>query len=421
MTRQTWWRHCLLWLSLLFSSLAYSDSAEQLFARFEPALLQVRVLEQASNAKASIGTGFVLSTPHLVVTNYHVVSDAVLFPDKYRLEYLSSTQQKGSLRVVQVDVVNDLALLQTDYQTDAAFSLQSDKPVQGATIYSLGNPHDLGMILVPGTYNGLQKYSFYPRIHFTGAVNAGMSGGPAVDSQGKVVGINVASAGNQLGFLVPVSSLQQLLQRYRQEGPSPALQQDIRRQLEHSQQQMFAQILSADWQLKEFGQGKVPDEVVDFVRCWGESNVEKNQEQVKKVSAFCSQSDEIFLSNTFTTGRIEMRFEYLQARDLHPLQFFRRYEQTIANANADNQAAREDVTPFECQHKVVQLKPQQHAKTIYCVRAYRQFNQLFDVLYVAASLDQQQQGLISHYTLAGVTEASAQAFQRKFSEAVAWQ
>ena len=87
-----------------------------------------------------------------------------------------------------------------------------------ATIYSLGNPHDLGMILVPGTYNGLQKYSFYPRIHFTGAVNAGMSGGPTVDAAGKVVGVNVASAGNQLGFLVPADALQALLQRFLQDG-----------------------------------------------------------------------------------------------------------------------------------------------------------------------------------------------------------
>lgn len=417
-----YWLCCLCGVfGLVFSSAAVSDSAEQLFARFEPALLQIRVLEQASNAKASIGTGFVLASPQLVVTNYHVVSDAVLFPDKYRLEYLSAGQQKGTLKVVQVDVVNDLALLQTDYRSDTAFSLQQDKPVQGATIYSLGNPHDLGMILVPGTYNGLQKYSFYPRIHFTGSVNAGMSGGPAVDSQGKVVGINVASAGNQLGFLVPVSSLQQLLDRYAKEGVSTALQQEIRAQLQASQQQMFARILAADWQLKEFGRGKVPDEVVSFVRCWGESNVEKEQEQLKKIGAFCSQGDEIFLSNSFTTGRVEMRFEWLEARDLHPLQFFRRYEQSIANANADNQAAREDVTPFDCQHKVVTLKPQQHAKTIYCVRAYRQFAGLFDVLYVAASLDQQQQGLISHYTLAGVSQASAQAFQRKFSEAVSWQ
>ena len=109
--------YCALLSVLLFSSAqGRADSAEQLFARFEPALLQVRVLEQASGAKAAIGTGFVLAEPALVVTNYHVVSEAVLAPEKYQLEYLNANQQKGALKVVAVDVINDLALVSTDYR-----------------------------------------------------------------------------------------------------------------------------------------------------------------------------------------------------------------------------------------------------------------------------------------------------------------
>ncbi len=416
--RWIWFCCCLLLLTTLK---VQADSAEQLFARYEPALLQVRVLEKASGAKSSIGTGFVLEQPNLLVTNYHVVSEAVLFPDKYQLEYLAVNQQKGALTVLAVDVVNDLALVQTDYQPEHRFSIQTEKPVQGATLYSLGNPHDLGMILVPGTYNGLQKYSYYPRIHFTGAVNAGMSGGPTVDASGKVVGVNVASAGNQLGFLVPADALQRLLASYQQHQNDADLPKQIAQQLFDSQQKMFSEILAADWQLKDFGPGKVPDEVVSFIRCWGESNVEKSKDQLKKVAAFCSQGEEIFLSQQFSTGRIEMQFEWLHGAGLHPLQFFNRYQQNISSANADNQASKEDVTPFECQHKVVQQANGQHAKTIYCVRAYRNFAALFDVLYLAASLDHQQQGVISHFTLSGVSQENAQAFARKFSEAVLWQ
>lgn len=416
-----WIWYCCSVLLLCTTVKVQADSAEQLFARFEPALLQVRVLEKASGAKASIGTGFVLEQPNLLVTNYHVVSEAVLFPEKYQLEYLAVDQQKGALTVLAVDVVNDLALVQTDYQPEHRFSIQPEKPVQGATLYSLGNPHDLGMILVPGTYNGLQKYSFYPRIHFTGAVNSGMSGGPTVDASGKVVGVNVASAGNQLGFLVPAGALSQLLVNYQRQQANTNLPAQIEQQLLDSQQKMFSEILSANWQLKDFGPGKVPDEVVPFIRCWGESNVEKSKDQLKKVAAFCSQSEEIFLSQRFSTGRIEMQFEWLHGAGLHPLQFFARYEQNISSANADNQASKEDVTPFECQHQVVQQQNGQHAKTIFCVRAYRNFAGLFDALYLAASLDHQQQGVISHFTLSGVSQENAQAFARKFSEAVLWQ
>ena len=108
-------------LMLCGSGAVRAESAEQLFARFEPALLQIRVLDQASGAKAAIGTGFLLAEPALLVTNYHVISEAVLYPAKHRLEYLNSAQQKGELKVLAVDVINDLALLSTDYRADYAF------------------------------------------------------------------------------------------------------------------------------------------------------------------------------------------------------------------------------------------------------------------------------------------------------------
>lgn len=60
-------------------------------------------------------------------------------------------------------------------------------------------------------------------------------------------------------------------------------------------------------------------------------------------------------------------------------------------------------------------------KPFFCVRAYRQFNGLYDALYLAASLDHQQQGIVSHFTLSGVSQDNALAFSRKFSEAVLWQ
>lgn len=410
---------------LLLCPLAWAETAEQLFATFEPALLQVRVMEQASSSKAAIGTGFVFApdaTSRLLVTNYHVVSEAVLFPEKYQLEALFDDQHRKPLSVLAVDVINDLALLSLEdpiLQQLPAFELATVQPVQGATLYSLGNPHDLGMILVPGTYNGLQKYSYHPRIHFTGAINAGMSGGPTVNAEGQVVGVNVASGGNQLGFLVPAQALATLVSRYQQHGRPAEFRSQIEQQLQQSQQQMLEQILAADWKLKDFGGGKVPDEVVDFVRCWGESNVEKAQDKLKKVSAFCSQDDQVFLSQRFTTGPVQMQFMYLQAPELHPLQFFREYELELGGARPDNQANKDDVTPFQCDEQLV-LHAGQHAKVVYCVRAYRHYKDLYDVLYLAAALDGQQQGLMSHYTLSGVSEQQANAFRRKFSEAVQW-
>ena len=61
--------------------------------------------------------------------------------------------------------------------------------------------------MIEGTYNGLVRRSFYPQIFFGGSLSAGVSGGPALDEQGRVIGINVARRvdGEQVSFLVPAS------------------------------------------------------------------------------------------------------------------------------------------------------------------------------------------------------------------------
>ena len=81
-----------------------------------------------------------------------------------------------------------------------------DQPLaQGERIYSLGNPLDVGFAVIEGTYNGLVERSFYPTIFFAGSLNPGVSGGPTLDGQGAVIGVNVAARrdGEQVSFLVP--------------------------------------------------------------------------------------------------------------------------------------------------------------------------------------------------------------------------
>ncbi|MFY0577534.1 trypsin-like peptidase domain-containing protein [Cystobacter fuscus] len=119
------------------------------------------------------------------------------------------------VRVVDVDVVHDLAVIQQDAPVKDWFELAATEPPQGARLYAMGNPHDLGTTIVEGTYNGLVQDALYDKVHFSGAINPGMSGGPTVTSEGRVVGVNVATLGNQLGFLVPVVHARALVERAR--------------------------------------------------------------------------------------------------------------------------------------------------------------------------------------------------------------
>jgi len=88
---------------------------------------------------------------------------------------------------------------------------------KGERVFAIGHPLDLGLTIVEGNYNGYIETDFARRIHYTGAINGGMSGGPALDAGGGVFGVNVSViTGRQLvGFVVPARHIAPLLARAR--------------------------------------------------------------------------------------------------------------------------------------------------------------------------------------------------------------
>src|SRR5665213_4120298 len=175
----------------------------------KPRILQVRTLLQAAGRQTTLGSGFLVGADGLALTNYHVVSQFALDPRTYRLEYLAPDGARGELKLLAIDVAHDLAVVKLDraglpwFEFDPR-ALAGNLP-KGERIYAMGNPLDLGFTIIEGTNNGLVDRSYDERIHFSGAINPGMSGGPVTDAEGRIVGINVAKRldGEQVGFLVP--------------------------------------------------------------------------------------------------------------------------------------------------------------------------------------------------------------------------
>ncbi|MDF2179993.1 serine protease [Aliiglaciecola sp. CAU 1673] len=396
------------------------DNAKQLFGHHQPALYQIRMIELESGNKSSIGSGFQVSADGLVVTNYHVVSDAVFYPQKYRMEYQAQNGETGELNLVHVDVVNDLALVRIANPGTEFFNLALGLPSQGDNIYSLGNPHDLGMIVVPGTYNGLKKNSFNAKIHFTGSINPGMSGGPTVNKDGEVIGVNVATAGNQIGFLVPLMPLTALVERAQEPTPQDFMV-DIQSQLLENQQRLLAPFTAQSWPLASLGQAKVAGEVVDFLPCWGDSNSNDQNAFFLTVQKRCRLDEEIYLHNSLRTGSMEMEYEWLSSEKLSSAAFYNLFEQSLQSVHPGNNAGKEDVTNFACEQQRIQNQQQMQVRLLFCTRSYQAFPELYDVLILGASYDRENQGLISHFTLAGVTRELSQAFSQRFLEALAWQ
>ena len=429
----------LILLFCCFSGFAAAQSYEKLYSDYRGSLYQIRLIEKSSNSKAGLGSGFQISTDGLIATNYHVVAEAVGDPDKYQLEYLSVDGKQGVLTLLDIDVVNDLAILRQDQPGPDHLQLAETTPKKGETIFSLGNPLDLGMTLIPGTYNGIAGGSFYDRIHFSGSINPGMSGGPAINAQGKVVGINVATAGNQVSFLVPVDKLAQLYKSFLAQGDKKVdLQAVTHRQLLANQSAIIEQILNAEWKPRALGEALVVGEIVPAIQCWGNTQ-EEDDNPVTRIDKGCTGQDVVYLSEDFNTGRVEYEFFWLQAENLQPSRFYSEYEQQMSSFYPGNNAGEDDVTNYHCNQAFTsqprvrgpapkveeeEKPPKQQgpviARTSYCVRRYKKFPDLYDVFYLSLSVDQKNRALVSHFTLSGFTQESAEAFTEKFTSEIQW-
>src|SRR6267154_1404355 len=116
--------------------------AEHVYAAARPRLLQIRTLVAAADRQSSIGSGFLVSADGLAITNYHVVSQYALEPGTYRLEYAAADNSRGEVKLLAIDVGNDLALVRIDH-TDQPFFEFDERAVHGAVpkgerLYSMG-------------------------------------------------------------------------------------------------------------------------------------------------------------------------------------------------------------------------------------------------------------------------------------------
>ena len=178
---------------------ALSGTGQRIYERTRPRLLQVRTLLKTQDSQSSVGSGFLVDESGLLVTNYHVISQFALQPSRHRLVYATVDGRQGALELLAFDVVHDLALLRpadpAPLAGRGAVPLRpADEPLpRGARIFSLGNPLDVGFAVAEGSYNGPVERSFLETLFFGGSLSGGMSGGPALDDQGRLIGVNVAA------------------------------------------------------------------------------------------------------------------------------------------------------------------------------------------------------------------------------------
>ena len=402
--------------------------AESIYVAASPRLLQIRTLVADAGQQISIGSGFLVSTDGLAITNYHVVSQVALEPNTYRLEYAAADGSHGDVSLLGVDLTNDLAIVRLD-KHDAPFfafdqaALDGGLP-KGERLYSMGNPLDLGFTIIEGTYNGLVEHSYNERIHFAGALNPGMSGGPTVSTQGLVVGVNVATrrGGQLVSFLVPARFAAALLQRVREQQAPPDLRPEIARQLVASQSALYKSFGEEGFRSTALGPYRAPETVSSWFNCWANTNtgaMPKPRASINSTS--CASDTSLFVATDLNTGSIQVAHSYVKTIDLNQFQFATFLTQMSQPRLVGGGPFRKWYTPERCHEDFVNAIPAPDhppLRVMWCAQAYREFEGLYDVALIAVTQDHASEALVSRLSLQAVGYDDAMAVGKRFLEAV---
>lgn len=163
----------------------------------------------------SLGSGVIVASDGLVVSNYHVVGEAT----DIRVELSDRRQFKA--HVLLADEDSDLAILQLEGAEDLpALTLRNSDTLEvGELVLAIGNPFGVGQTVSSGIVSGLGRSTLQigaGRGYFVqtdAAINPGNSGGALVDVNGDLVGINTAilskgGGSNGIGFAIPSNLVQ---------------------------------------------------------------------------------------------------------------------------------------------------------------------------------------------------------------------
>jgi serine protease Do len=176
------------------------------------------------HAQRSGGSGFIISPDGYILTNNHVVEGATKVDVHYGADSDGNGGHTISAKIIGRDPATDIALLKIDAGTNLPNVPlgDSDRIRKGDWAIAIGNPYQfentltVGVISAKGRALGLSTttQSFENFIQTDAAINFGNSGGPLLNINGEVVGINTAIRGGGaqgLGFATPINTAKRLL------------------------------------------------------------------------------------------------------------------------------------------------------------------------------------------------------------------
>jgi S1-C subfamily serine protease len=174
-------------------------------------------------AQKDLGSGFIINPDGQILTNFHVISGS------QQVEVTLPDQSKYKATILVRDRVNDLALIKIEPKKKLTYLNlgDSDHLQVGQKVLAIGNPFGLQGTLTTGVVSSIGRdieaesnRKMEGMIQTDASINSGNSGGPLLDSQGNVIGINTAIYGPGggsvgIGFALPINRAKSLLDDFR--------------------------------------------------------------------------------------------------------------------------------------------------------------------------------------------------------------
>jgi Do/DeqQ family serine protease len=173
--------------------------------------------------RSSLGSGVIIDgAKGYVVTNHHVVAGAT------EIKVITSSQKEFKAHVVGMDPRSDLAVLQveTDQRLPEVKMGNSDDLLIGETVIAIGNPFGLSHTVTTGVVSALQRsvrtdervYRHF--IQTDASIHPGNSGGPLLNIDGELIGINTAiyQKAQGIGFAIPINKVERIVKEMLRAG-----------------------------------------------------------------------------------------------------------------------------------------------------------------------------------------------------------
>jgi serine protease Do len=218
--------------------LTEEDLLVNIYESVNPAVVNIRVIKRVEQTATFVmpdefyqegqGSGFVWDREGHIVTNNHVVEGA----DEVEVVFWDDTVVEG--KVIGTDPDSDLAVVEVDLPAEKLHPVElgdSDELGVGQMAIAIGNPFGQAGTMTRGIISGLGRtfrpgsspFAIPEMIQTDAAVNPGNSGGPLLDSEGRVIGINTlilsrSGSSSGVGFAVPINMARRVVPVLIEEG-----------------------------------------------------------------------------------------------------------------------------------------------------------------------------------------------------------